>query len=112
MNVRNCNTFGPAFLIGFTKSVLSGLQFNTTIDILFGISNDNKDDLIDVFNYCILFAKNYIYICKVNDSSISLITYKQELFNRLEGEKVIASMQNKLADFVTKWSSIVDNLKL
>lgn len=84
----------------------------TTIEILFGISNDNKDDLIDVFNYCILFAKNYIYICKVNDSSISLITYKQELFNRLEGEKVIASMQNKLADFVTKWSSIVDNLKM
>ncbi len=33
-------------------------------DVLFGISNDSKNEVIDFMNYCILYGKWYIYTVK------------------------------------------------
>ena len=54
-------------LFSWLESVY-GLKIHMTVlDIVFGIANDSNDKLIDVFNYCILFAKNFIYNCQIGN---------------------------------------------
>ena len=76
-------------------------------DIIFGITNDNNDNLIDVFNYSILFAKQFIYNCKISRSHICFVIYQNKLIARLEVERHLATSQNKLKDFYIKWDDIL-----
>jgi len=43
----------------FDKAYYIKINFST-LEIIFGIKNENKDIIIEVMNYCILFAKKYI----------------------------------------------------
>ena len=40
------------------------------LDILFGIQNETCDKIIDTLNYCVLFAKFYIYGTKKSESKV------------------------------------------
>ena len=85
-----------------------GLRINLSIfDILFGITNVNNDKLFDVFNYCILFAKDFIYNTKINRTEVLFREYVPKLLISLEAEQFLASSQNKLDDFYLKWNDIL-----
>ena len=85
-----------------------GLRMNvSTEDIIFGILNENNDKLFDVFNYCILFAKDYIYNAKTRKHDIVFNVYRQKLLTSLETEQFLANSQNKLDDFYSKWNDII-----
>ena len=87
-----------------------GLRINmSTLDILLGISNNNNDKLMNVFNYCCLLAKDFIYNRKINFTAIVFKEYQMQLLNRLEIEKYLATTQNKLKDFYIMWEDIFNN---
>ena len=85
------------------------IDFGVT-DIIFGLKNENEDITIHVFNYCILYAKYYIYSSKVNEKRVCLSDYKSGIKIRLEIEKYIATSQNKLKDYNSTWNLILMNL--
>ena len=68
------------------------------------MKNENDDKIIEVFNYCILYAKYFVYTGKINNNNICLSDYKANLKIRLEIEKHIASSQNKIVDFELTWN--------
>ena len=79
----------------------------SVIDIIFGIDNENNDDILHVFNYTILFAKSFVYNCKIKDKAVRFLEYKASLLTRLEVEKHLAIAQNKLDNFNIVWSSML-----
>ena len=61
--------FWKAFTSWLTKQNIS-LQALTLVNILFGVFNENEDNII--LNHLILMAKFYIYKCKLNGTNPSL----------------------------------------
>ena len=93
--------------------VIFGIRINLTVmEIMFGISDENEDDILFVFNFCILYAKYYIYNCKVNNVVCYFPCFKQTLITRLEVERSIAISNNKLQEFVKRWNNILDCKKV
>ena len=61
------------------------------LNVLLGIHNLNQDQLLDCFNYCMSFAKDYTY-------------------NQKKKEKYPCSLSNKTEQFEKQWSQIVNDL--
>ena len=80
------------------------------LDILLGVPNYNNDTLIDVLNFCVLFAKYFIYKNKKERQGICLEEYKQLLKKRLESEKYIYCAKGKNLDFEERWQLIQNML--
>ena len=76
-------------------------------DIIFGIVNLNEDIILDIYNYVILQAKNYIYICKKENSRISISTFYVELKHQLDILKIVMYKNNKVAEFNEKWQPLL-----
>ena len=76
------------------------------VDIIFGILNPFNCDNIDILNYCILFAKQFIYNCKKDEKRICLYEFLVKLKNRIEVLHTIAIMQDKQRIFRNKWECI------
>ena len=86
-----------------------GVRLNLSLlEIMLGIVNENDEEILHVFNFCILFAKCYIYNCKVNNVTYLFQTFKQTLLNRLEVEQSIAISNNKLNNFLQRWNDILE----
>ena len=45
-------------------------DYRFPLDILFGVRNETCDEIIDTLNYCLLFAKFYIYRTKKSESKV------------------------------------------
>ena len=60
---QSLNSFWNNFKTILQNAYNINIKLSTT-DIIFGIINENKDPTFDIFNFCILFAKHYIYTCK------------------------------------------------
>ena len=82
----------------------------TTLDILFGIPNENDNYCIATLNYCILYAKQHIHLNKKENKDIKFQDYKQNFKNRLVCEKYIMEYTGKHALFVQKWQNILESL--
>ena len=80
------------------------------LDIIFGIANPERDDMIYNLNFCLLFAKYYIYKCKINDKIISFSIFVKELKNRIEYEQYILTQDNKSEMFMLKWLPLSQSL--
>ena len=78
------------------------------VDIIFGIQNDMNDKLIDVLNFCILFAKYYIYKCRYKDTKSNINSYKMILKERVEMERYIATMTDTLVAFMQHWGRLCE----
>ena len=76
------------------------------LDILFGITNENKDTMIHSLNYCILFAKNYIVKCKSQHNPCNFNNFFPKLKYRIDVERQIAECNGQVLEFKTKWSFI------
>ena len=86
-----------------------GVRINLSVlEIMLGIINENDDEVLHVFNFCILFAKCYIYNCKVNNDIYLFQSFKQTLINRLEVEKCIAISNNNLNSFIQRWNNVLE----
>ena len=80
------------------------------LDILFGIQNETCDEIIDALNFCVLFAKFYIYRTKRSESKVFFFEYVHILKNEIEALKTIYVSEKKYEKFVLKWSELYDNL--
>ena len=78
-------------------------------DILFGMDNDNEDNLVHIYNYCVLAAKCYVYNCKVNDDKVIFSVYHRRLMNRLQIERSIAISNSKLIEFLNCWDIVLNH---
>ena len=76
----------------------------SVLDIIFGFVNDNNDLVFDVFNFCILFAKYYVYECKIRSRDVDFACFIRILKTRIEIEKCIAIKNEKLTAFNDCWS--------
>ena len=80
------------------------------VDIIFGVRSEIGDGNIDTLNYCILFAKFYIYQTKRNGDKIFFLKFLHMLKNRIEVFEAMYISQNKYEQFLIKWSELYDNL--
>ena len=78
--------------------------------ILFGIQNETCDEIIDTLNYCVLFAKFYIYRTKKSESKVVFFEFVHVLKNKIEALKTIYVSEKKCEKFVLNWSELYDNL--
>ena len=84
----------------------------TTADVIFGLNNENKDLIIDVLNYCILFAKHFIYARKIDNSEISFTIFLKQLKHRIEIERYLLVSQKNIDMFNEKWYTLFTSLTL
>ena len=101
--------FWNSFNHWFTNSTETNINLHT-LDILFGIINLNEDDILNNLNFCILFAKSFIYDCYKADKECSFALFKNKLKSRLDAESVILNLRGNGVSFHTKWSHIYDAL--
>ena len=80
------------------------------LDILFALQNETCNEIIDTLNYCVLFAKFYIYRTKKSESKVFFFEFVHILKNKIEALKTIYVSEKKYEKFVLKWSELYDNL--
>ena len=83
------------------------------LDILFGIENETCNEIINTLNYCVLFAKFYIYQTKKGESKVFFFEFVQFvhiLKKKIEALKTRYVSEKKYEKFVLKWSELYDNL--
>ena len=76
------------------------------LDILFGIMNPNRDVIISVLNFCILQGKLYIKKTKLSSGVPSFRDFCLMLKKRLEVEKLLCQLENKIEFFTTKYEAL------
>ncbi len=89
------------------QSVLNIYVQCSILDIIFGITNPDKDCIIRILNFCIIFVKYFIYKSKINTKELSLNRLKQELRYRIMCEKCILIQQNKISEYYKIWHPIL-----
>ena len=82
----------------------------STLEIICGIKNDNKDIIIDVMNYCILFAKKYIHCSKVKGIALNVMQFKNQILERVIIEKHICNESSNGVLFNNKWLALYNTL--
>ena len=81
-----------------------------TVDIIFGIPNELQDDSLATLNYCLLFAKQFIYRKKKDNKEVNFNAYKCQLKMRLESERYIYESTGTYERFELLWKTIFDSL--
>jgi hypothetical protein len=82
----------------------------TSLEIIFGLPNENKDNMIHIYNLVILYAKHYIYTNKKKDKPLSLYEFQVQLKRELKLKKEYAKQQQKVDKFNLNWGELYDNL--
>ena len=100
---KNVATFWLSFN-SWWKDLHDSVIILGKLDIIFGIISDNQDEMLNALNYCILFAKNYIYKCKLDATVLDFDDFKKRLKSRILIEKQIAEMNCKLLLFYGRWN--------
>jgi len=113
--------FWESFDHWFSGVFQTRIQLHTP-DILFGITNDNNDIVLDNLNFCILFAKSYIYDAKKSNKEMIFNLFLLQLKKRLDMEKFISEMQNKteyyinfciiIIYFETRWQELYGSFRI
>ena len=67
-------------------------------DVLFGIPNDSKNDIIDFMNYCILYGKWYIYVNKKKDTEIFFLSFIRFIKDKLLCEITISKIKGECTE--------------
>ena len=81
-----------------------------TLDILLGIPNYDKNTDINILNFIILFAKNFIYSCKKTNNNVDFYGFQVKLKTHLEIEEYRCKIYNKIREFNSKWALIAEIL--
>ena len=83
-----------------------------TLDILLGIPNYTNDDILNMFNFIILYAKFYITKSRQQNMKPETDIFKKRLKERITIEKLLALESNCYKTFQNKWESLFNLLKL
>ena len=79
------------------------IQLNV-LDILFGIVNENNDNMIGCLNFCILLAKRYIKSVHENGNKDYFIyDFQIEIKNSIDIEEYIYTKNDQTETFERKW---------
>lgn len=76
------------------------------VDILFGVQNENDDDILDVLNFVILHGKWYIHRQKCMKKYISFYNFQIYLKHVLDIERCILQSHKKIDVYEKKWEMI------
>ena len=108
-----CSQIENFWLSFFTwwKTVYDVVIEVNDLDIIFGINNPEHEVVLNSLNFCILFAKYFIYKCKINSIGISFLHFKRELKNRIEYEECLLTQENRIEIYVEQWQSLFNSLK-
>lgn len=105
------------FLNNFWKYLRTWFRHNfefcikfTALDILLGIPNYDKNIEISILNFVILFAKYFIYTCKKYTVPVDFYQFLVKLKSRVMVEEFRCKLYNKIMEFETKWSKLLDIL--
>ena len=80
------------------------IQLNV-LDILFGIVNENNDNMIGCLNFCILLAKRYIKSVHENGNKDYFIyDFQIEIKNSIDIEEYIYTKNDQKEIFERKWN--------
>ena len=82
----------------------------STLDVIFGMPNELNDIGLHTLNFCILFAKQFLYNCKINSTAYQFRKYRLLLKERLDAEQQIAMTNDYHEKFIEKWETIYQNL--
>ena len=74
----------------------------SSLEIIFGLPNQNKDNTIHIYNLVILYAKHYIYVHK-KGKNLNLYEFQLQLKQELKLKKQYAKEHNKITNFNLKW---------
>ena len=80
------------------------------LDIIFGIANPEKNVILNVLNFLIMFVKYFVYKTKLNSKELNIVHLKYELRDRIVFEKSILFQQNKCDEFYNVWYPIHTSL--
>ena len=78
--------------------------------MLFGIPNDEKDPIINQFNFILLMGRYYIYKAKKAGTKLDVYLFLIECKNHLSMEQNIMAANNESEKFNKNWSDIFENL--
>ena len=101
--------FWKSFILWMSNVTSVHIQLSS-LQVLLGILNPNKDLVIDCYNYCILLAKDYIYCQKRDDRECFFYLFKNVLKTKLECEEYRCSLINKSEQFAKQWGVILHSL--
>ena len=107
-----CDELKP-FFNSFNEWFSDTMEINIVLhspDIIFGIPNDNNDDLLYSLNFCILFVKSYIFQSKKEGETPIFEIFKHRIKERLTTEKYILETQNKNETFEKVWQKLYESL--
>ena len=82
----------------------------TLLDILLGIPNYDKSNIIMNLNYVILFAKYFIHDCKKNNKSVDYYNFQIKLKPHMVIEEYRSELYNRKLEFLVKWSILSGSL--
>lgn len=91
----------------FVKNFEVDINF-TTLDILLGIPNYNKNTVIDILNFVLLFAKCFISSTKKNRLNIDFYNFQVKLKSQMIIEQYRSVMYNKTKEYQDKWETLAD----
>jgi hypothetical protein len=82
----------------------------TCHEIIFGIPNENEEQIIEFYNYMILHAKYYIYTYKKKDLNLDLYEVLLNIKHELILKKDYYIMNNRNHIFEKKWGELLNSL--
>lgn len=89
----------------FLKDHDIDINFNQNITT-FGITISNSDPKIQVKNFMILLGKYFIFRSKCLKNMLSFVHFKSYLKQKLNIEKQIYFMKDKITQFYRKWNTL------
>jgi hypothetical protein len=81
-------------------------------EIIFGIPNESKENIIDNFNFIILCGNYYVYRKKQRSESLDTYEFLIECKNRLTVESKIMEGRSKIEKFDKTWGELKDMLDI
>ncbi len=101
------HSFWQTLKVWWKQILLSSMQLDVK-SVLFGIVNDNNDDMLHFMNYCILYGKWYINSCKSSNSDIFFIQFVKLIKDKLMLEKNLSEMRKdgNFEQYMSKYYNI------
>jgi hypothetical protein len=82
----------------------------TVLEIIFGIPNENNDQVINLLNTVILYGKYYIYTLKKQKKEPTLYEFLLTLKQELTLKKAYYYEQNRPQIYQRKWAELEEKL--
>ncbi len=79
-----------------------------TPEVIFGIPNEEKDMVLDHYNFVLLLAKYYVYKTKQAQKTVDAFMFLRECKHELTIKEEAALMMDKLDKFEQHWGTLYD----